>query len=382
MTWNRITGQNRVKNHLQKAIIENRIPHAYCFWGQEGIGKDALAIEFARTLNCSSPIVKGDSIEPCENCPNCKMSKTLQHPNIRIVFSLPAGKSGDTKKDATLEKLTDEQLELYYEQIRLKSENLYHKLTLPNANQIRIAAIREIKKNLALSPPAEGRRCIIISRAEDMTTEAENAFLKTLEEPHENVTIIITTSRPEIIIPTILSRCQQVRCEPLSDIDIVNALHEKNGIASEEASLISAFAQGSYTTAVEFLGTDLQEIREKSINLLRTIFKKKTYRNETASYIEGIIKKHDRRETEILLNLLILWMRDASNYKKINDENNIINKDKIEILKKFATGFPHADYDKSISEIENAIILIRKNVAPQLILLNLIIVLRKVFLFG
>lgn len=382
MTWKKIIGQNRVKNLLQKAIIENKISHAYCFWGQEGIGKDALAIEFARVVNCHSPKRTETGIEACEICHSCKSSLTLQHRNIHIIFSMPTGKSGETKKDSVLEKLTEDQVEEYYEQIKLKSENPYHKISMSNANQIRIASIRELKRKLVLTSSGEGRVCVIVSRADEMTTEAANAFLKTLEEPHENVTIIITTSRQDVILPTILSRCQQVRCEPLSDSDISGALLERNNIAKQDALLISAFAQGSYTRAVEFLGEAMQETRENAIEFLRSMLKKKVYRVEVASHIEQLTKKHDRRETELILSMLLIWIRDVSILSKTGKNDKLINIDKYEILQKFTSGYSGRNLVKVSEVLEKSINQIRRNVAPQLVLMRTVLDLRRLFLFS
>ncbi|MBI5324431.1 MAG: hypothetical protein HZB41_04005 [Ignavibacteriae bacterium] len=382
MTWNRIIGQNRVKNLLQKAIIDNKIPHAYCLWGQEGIGKDALAIEFACVVNCKSPIKTGNGIESCGECSSCKAANNLHHRNIHLIFPMPTGKSGDSKKDSVLEKLTEEQLEEYHEQIKLKAENPYNKIVLTNANQIRIASIRELKKKLVLTSSGEGRICVIVMRADEMTTEAANAFLKTLEEPHENVTILITTSRQDALLPTILSRCQQIRCEPLSDDDICKALQEKNNIENHVAVLISAFAQGSYTRAIDFLGESMQEMREQAIDFLRSMLRKKMYRSEVSEHIEKIVKKYDKKELELILSMLIIWMRDVINVSKTRKTDKIINIDQAEIIQKFITGYPSKEYNKSIEFLEKSVNQLRKNVASQLVLLRTVHDLRNLFLFS
>ncbi|TAL67659.1 MAG: hypothetical protein EPN82_13510 [Bacteroidetes bacterium] len=382
MTWNKIIGQNRVKKILQKAIIENKIPHAYCLWGQEGIGKDALAIEFARVVNCQSPVKTENGIEPCENCHSCRASALLQHRNIHLIFPMPTGKSGDTKKDSVLERLTEEQVEEYHEQVKLKSDNPYHKITITNANQIRIASVRELKKKLVLTSSGEGRVCVIVMRADEMTTEAANAFLKTLEEPHENVTILMTTSGKDTILPTILSRCQQIRCEPLNDKEISEALKERNNIAEHEASLISAFAQGSYTRAVEYLGEAMHEMRESAIDFLRSLLKKKMYRVEVMEHIEKFTKKHDRRDLEILLSMMLIWMRDVINLSKTGKTGKIINKDQSETIQKFVAGYPNKDYEKTVEVLEKSINQLRKNVAPQLVMIRTALDFRRLFLFS
>ena len=215
MAWNAIIGQEKVKNLLQKAIIDNRIANSYCFWGLDGIGKDALAIEFAKSANCINPIIYGNTIQACDSCSSCKEITNLQSQSLEIIFSLPAGKTPDGHSDDPIAKLSDEQIDLIQEQIALKAENPYHKISIPNANQIKISSIRGLKKKLTLTSGSRGRRFVIISNADEMNSESANSFLKTLEEPHDNITIILTTSRPDTILPTILSRCQQVRCQPL-----------------------------------------------------------------------------------------------------------------------------------------------------------------------
>jgi DNA polymerase-3 subunit delta' len=253
---------------------------------------------------------------------------------------------------------------------------------MSNSNQIRIASIRELKRKLILTSSGEGRVCVIVSRADEMTTEAANAFLKTLEEPHENVTIIITTSRQDVILPTILSRCQQVRCEPLSDGDISEALQNRNNIPKQEATLISAFAQGSYTRAVDFLGEAMQELRENAIEFLRSMLKKKVYRVEVAGHIEQLTKKHDRRETEIILSILLLWMRDVSNFSQTGKKDNLINIDKYDTLLKFSSGYPNKDYVRASEVLEKSINQLRKNVVTQLVLMRTVLDLRRLFLFS
>lgn len=199
MSWSSIIGQYRVKNILQRAIAEGRIAHAYCFWGPEGIGKDALALEFAKTLNCEQPLIRDGMAEACDTCKSCVQAAVIQHPNIQLVFSLPAAKSDDGKSVSPILKLSDDQIRLIQEQLKLKAEDPYHNITIPNATQIRIAAVRDVKKNISMSATQRGRRFVIISEADAMNQEAANAFLKTLEEPNANVTIILTTSRRDQI---------------------------------------------------------------------------------------------------------------------------------------------------------------------------------------
>ncbi len=198
MSFSSVIAQYRVKTILSRAFKEKAIAHAYCFYGQEGIGKDALALGFAKLLNCTSPqLQENDIIDACNQCKNCKDATRLEHPNIILITALPTGKANAKNEDSPLLQLSEDMLSIYASEMKLKAEDPYHVIQIPNAQIIRIASIREIKKNVRMSAMQEGRRVFIISQAERMNIESANAFLKTLEEPHDNITFILTTSKKD-----------------------------------------------------------------------------------------------------------------------------------------------------------------------------------------
>lgn len=380
MSWSSIIGQQRVKNVLQRTIAEQRIAHAYCLWGPEGIGKDALALEFAKTLNCEHPQHHGSTTEACGTCKSCIQADSIQHPNIQFIFSLPAAKSDDGKSGSPILKLTDDQIRLIQEQLKLKAENPYHNITIPNATQIRIAAIRDIKRNVSMSATQRGRRFVIISEADAMNQEAANAFLKTLEEPNANTTIILTTSRRDQLLSTILSRCQQIRCDALTDTDIAQALHERLGIAPEEAALIARLADGSYAKACELLDDDLTELRSDVVSLLRAILKQRNYILNLTHHIELVTGDKNRNRIEKMLILLLLWIRDAYALSVSSNNDVIINIDQLADLQNFVRNFSHAPLDSAAASIERAIALVRRNVDIHLLLTTLALELRSTML--
>jgi DNA polymerase III subunit delta' len=385
MAWNSIIGQHRVKSILQKAILDGRIAHAYCFWGAEGIGKDALALEFAKTLNCENPLTDAaGTINACGICKSCLQAAQLQHPNIQFVFSLPAAKttSGDDKGGSPILKLSDEQIGIIQEQLSFKASNPYHNLTIPNAAQIRIASVREIKKQISMSSPQKGRRFVIISEADAMNPEAANAFLKTLEEPTSAVTIILTTSRREQLLPTILSRCQLVRCDALFDEDIAAALIERQGTAPDEARLIARLADGSYSKACELLGEDLKQLRVTIVGLLRIILTPRSvlrFTHELESLSGRSTNDKDRSKLERMLILLLLWIRDAYTLSVADEVSMIINIDQIDDLKRFVARFGKSgNLDLAARAIEIAIERLRRNVNVSLLLTTLALEIRRV----
>ncbi len=377
MNWDNIFGHSRVKKLLQKSILANQIANAYLFWGIDGIGKDALALQFAKVLNCDSPIIASETIDSCEKCKSCKSANHLQHPNIKYIFSIPAGKS-DSKDSSPITKLSDEQINQIREQLSQKSLNPYNKIQLSGNCQIRISAIRNIKKELSLSQTSSGHRCIIISKADEMTEEAANAFLKTLEEPSSNTTIILTTSRKEKLLSTILSRCQQIYLHQLEEIDIIKYLKSYHRLNENEINIISAVAQGSISRATDFLDENMINLKEEIINILRCTLKKRIYKSELIDRISKLIKDKERAKVQNALTILLLWMQDAIHLYYNDESKDLINIDQIEVIKRFLDNFPDCRLDLICYRIEEAINDISRNVNLQLLLTTLFIYSRQI----
>jgi len=372
MAWNSIIGQDAVKRLLQTALLRKRLSPAYCLWGPEGVGKDALALEFAKLLNCQSPLRTDTSIEACDQCRDCLLAARLEHPSIRLLFALPPPKS---RTDASpLLGLSDDQIAALREELRRKAENPYHNISLPNAVQIHISAIRDLQRTLAMTAPKEGHhRVIIISEADRMTTEAANACLKTLEEPHDDVVFILTTSRPELLPPTILSRCQHIYCPPLPEAELTAALCQRHHLPQSQARLVAAFAQGSYAQALLFLQHDIPTLRQKVLDLFRIALKPRHFRQELLHRIEELFPAHDRTRAELLLGLLLFWLRDALVMAHQGNPSMLINADQQETLRRFLHRFPQADLPAMVTAVDTAIGLLRRYVnIPLLVLTTLL----------
>lgn len=379
MNWNNIIGQDRVKMQLWRAILEEKIASSYCFWGPDGVGKDALALEFARTANCLSPKISNGKIEACGTCISCKSAAKFQNPNIRLIYSLPAFSKSSSADSSALSGATPEQIRQIEEELRLKSENPYHKISIPGASQIRISSVRDLKRELSLSG-GSGRKFVIIMRADEMTQEASNALLKTLEEPQPNTTIILTTSRRELLLQTILSRTQQIHCEAISDSAMISALTARLGISTEEAGLAAAFAQGSFRAASDFLNSQSNVCRTAAIDLFRNALSGKFDRAEMLKILDPYTKSKDKSGCEEILVQLEIWIRDGM---KIAASGNyftgIFNLDKTDTAAKFARNFQSADFASAIDIIDQGITDLHSNVAKDLAMINVFIRLRRQF---
>ena len=363
MSWNSVIGQARVKRLLKSAILADRVPSAWLFTGPEGVGKDAAAIEVAKVLRCE----KGrEHAEACGSCHGCLTVSELQNSNVQFVFALPSGKGEDSRSDSPMLKLSDNEIALIRDEVALKAKNPYHNISIPRAQQIKISSIRQIKRDVSMTSTEPGVRIVIISEAHQMRPEAANAFLKTLEEPSPKTVLILTTSHPERLLPTMISRCQEIRFDPLNGEEIVEALEERNGVDATTATLTAKLAGGSFSKAMELIDGDLHQVRFDIVAYLRGALK----RSPVAAHkeIERLTTKADRTHLMRVLDLLALWLRDAYGLRLTENESIVVNQDQLDDIRSFNGKFASAPLEKMIGSIERSLSAINRNVQPQLVL--------------
>ncbi len=366
MSWQRVIGQARVKQILFAALRNNRLPHAYLFVGNDGVGKDAVALELARVLHCE----KGGE-EACDICPSCIKVNSMQHPDVKLVVALPVGK-GEKSDDPPLEKLTIAEVQLVQEQFKMKAENPYHHIMIPKASIIKINSIRDIRRESSLSTSGGDKRIIIVSRADEMGEAAANTLLKTLEEPGGNTMLILTTSHRDALLPTIRSRCQVVQFDPLTEQDIRTALVDRNAVDVAPASLVARLAHGSYTKALELLHDDVAARRQHVVAFIRAALG-----NSTVAITEAVDDLCANKDRDVLvgfLNLMLMWVRDAL---VLLQGGEVINLDQQDDLQKFVSKFPQANLLGALADIERAISLVERNVYINLVMLQLAVQLRR-----
>jgi DNA polymerase-3 subunit delta' len=356
MSWDTIIGQRRSKTTLRSALASGRIPHAWIFTGAEGIGKDAAAIEAAKFLRCEHQGAQGT---PCDACRGCLTTAALQNANVRFVFALPTGKGEDGRSDSPMLKLSDAEITLVKEQLALKASDPYHNISIPRAQQIKISSIREVKRDIAFAASEEGWRVVIVSEAHLMGEEAANAFLKTLEEPAGHTLLILTTSSRERMLPTIMSRCQEVRFDMLADEEIATALVERNGADRTSAALLAKLAEGSYSRGVELMAGDLNQLRFDVVSFLRTALRRSPV--AVHAEIERLTSNSDRTHLERTLALLGVWLRDAYALRLNAGKERVVNQDQLKDLQSFNSRLGRAPIESLIGGIEQSIRAIRGN---------------------
>ncbi len=245
---------------LDRAVADDRPAHAYLISGPPHIGKATLARSLALALNCRS----ADSARPCGQCRSCQLINAGKHPDVQLIE--------------------------------------------PDGARVKIDQVRALQHDLALRP-VEGRyRVAIFDQFEVATTEAQNALLKTLEEPPDYVVLIVLTSDPELLLPTIVSRCQQMVLRPLTIAQVREAVINKWNVAASQANLLAHLSGGRLGWAVNAANDPaIMPARAKYLDDLQTLLK--ADRVTRFAYAEDLTKKSDLARDAI--DLWRTWWRDV-----------------------------------------------------------------------
>ena len=200
MTWD-LVGHEWAASLLSRHIQTGNIKHAYLFCGPDGIGKRSLALRFAQALSCQQA---GSPGEPCLTCTSCQRIARLQHPDLFVVAAPEPGK------------------------------------------EIRIEQIRTLQHDLSLTPYEAPIRIGLLLDFQNANVNAQNAMLKTLEEPTARVVLLVTASRAEDLLPTIASRCEIILLRPASIDTVAAELEQREGVGKEQAVRIAHLSGGCY----------------------------------------------------------------------------------------------------------------------------------------
>lgn len=237
--FSRLIGNEVTKLTLRRLVHQRRLPNSLLFVGPDGVGKKQFAIETARALFCRQT----SNDEACGSCSSCQRAG---------VFSPP-----------TSEKPDDFDRVLFTEHPDLG-------FVLPFKRNVRIGAIRALEREANFNPYEAAARVFIIDDADLMKDAAANALLKTLEEPPETTHIILVTSRPDVLLPTIRSRCQTIHFAPVERKAIEEYLIGERAFSHDEARLAAGVAHGSIGRAVAIDVAEYREMRDRAVRVLRS----------------------------------------------------------------------------------------------------------------
>lgn len=307
-----IVGREDVIAHLQEAIRREKVSHAYIFAGEKGSGKRLLASIFAMTLECEQ---KGD--EPCRNCPSCRKFLSGNHPDVRFV-------------------------------------------THEKPNSVGIDDIREqLIADVAIRPYESPYKIYIVDDASKMTPQAQNALLKTIEEPPAYAVILLLADNPEALLPTVVSRCVVLDLKPLSEDQIKSFLMDQMHVPDYQAEVEASFAQGNIGKAKKIAeSSDFIEMVSGSVQLL-----KRSKEMEIHEMIDTIKALSAEKQTIYdYLGIFEMWFRDVLMFKATKEADSLIFKDEINAVTERASVSSYEGLETIIDAIHTAENRLRANV--------------------
>ncbi len=378
MAWAQIIGQDEAVHNLKQAIAHDRLPNAYLFLGPEGIGKESAALEVAKVLNCDDPKAVQNA-EACDTCESCLKIQDLSHPHLEIIFPVekillekPAESSSNKSRH---EDALDRLKSLYDE----KRRNPYFTMSMDKSMGILKDQILMLQEKAGFKPLQHKRRVFIISQADRLNDAAANKLLKILEEPPGFVLFILVSSRPEKLLPTVVSRCQPLKFSKIHSQEIQGYLKDARfELDNQQLKFISSYAQGNMnhvlSMAQQCLETDeppyLQLCRDEALHFLRVLLSADRGL-EVIRAIEAITKRdRTRQDQRQWLTAMLLIFQDVVRYKN-GLKSDLLNADIEPVIEKFAMNFPLADFQKAANDVEQAQYALTRNANPLLLFSNL-----------
>ena len=367
-----LSSQAKIWEQLKKIAVSQRLGSAYLFHGPSGSGKEYIATKFAQMLNCEKQI---GSI--CTNCPSCKRSEILQHENINLVFPLPVMKK---KSVDSMDEFEKSNVDVITDNIKKKASNPFHKIQLPNANRILIQSIRLLRRTLYLKTQNVGRKIVLVFDAHLLNSgqgEAANAFLKILEEPPSNTTIILVTDYMELLLPTILSRCQKIAFPRLNN-EYLEEWCGINKVKKAHVPLVIGLSEGDVHKAKLLISQPLEKTMSTISSLVKVISEEDPVQWRKLINTYSRYSKQNKSEFYFHFNVLKIWFQAANRLTK-NIEHVLHKTSFVEDMKIFIKRNPNADFCSIIYELEKPMEAVKNNYYMPLVLINLLLEIQKHF---
>ncbi|MBO5282065.1 MAG: DNA polymerase III subunit delta [Lachnospiraceae bacterium] len=299
-----IVGQEQIREHLQNALETHKVSHAYIINGEKSSGKEFIARIFAMALQCER-----EGVEPCNECHSCKQALSDNQPDIiRVTHEKPGTISVDDIRT-------------------------------------------QVNNDVAIKPYSSRYKVYIINEAEKMTPQAQNAILKTLEEPPEYAVILLLVSNLNTLLPTILSRCVVLNMKPVRDELVKNYLMEQLQVPDYKADVCVAFARGNLGKAKALASSeDFENVKNEALGLLKYI------QDMEIPEIVAAVKKvgEFKLETSDYLDILAIWYRDVLLFKATADASHLVFREEIQAIRKVAGRSSYEGIEKVIRALDKA----------------------------
>jgi DNA polymerase-3 subunit delta' len=329
MPFREIAGHHRLLMLLSRAVARQTLPPSLLLAGPRGVGKRTAAIAVAEALNCLQPATGGDfEVDACGACASCRRIARGDHPDILIV------EPGDT-------------------------------------GLIKIEQVRDVIDRAGYRPFEARRRVIVIDDADAMAGPAQNALLKTLEEPPSASVLLLITSMPDALLPTVLSRLQRLRFGPLTPQEVADVLIRSHDYADADARAAAADADGSVGRALESGSVDVAEARATAQRLLVQVMRitDPTRRLDAAKELTGKRKTSadDREDLAAILRSLATLLRDVGILASRADAVPLANADLADELRRLAAVFDSERTMRAFAAVDRALAALERNASPKVV---------------
>lgn len=309
-----VVGHKNIIQYIGNAVTSGAVSHAYILNGERGSGKKLLANLFAMSLQCQNRDEDGDA---CGKCQSCKQAVSGNQPDI----------------------------------IRVTHE----KPTTISVDDIR----EQVNNDIQIKPYSSPYKIYIIVEADMMSVQAQNALLKTIEEPPEYAVIILLTENAETLLPTIRSRCVMLKLRNIKDQLVKKYLMEQMEIPDYKADVCVAFAQGNMGKAIALATSEyFNEIKEEAVHLLRNID------DMQVEELMGAVKKCSAYKMNIsdYMDVIAIWYRDVLIYKATKNVDRVVFSDQMRYIKDRAKKSSYEGIENILEGLEKAKARLKANV--------------------
>lgn len=309
-----VVGHQNIIQYIGNAVTSDTVSHAYILNGERGSGKKLLANLFAMSLQCQNRDEDGDA---CGKCQSCKQALSGNQPDI----------------------------------IRVTHE----KPTTISVDDIR----EQVNNDIVIKPYSSRYKIYIIPEADMMSVQAQNALLKTIEEPPEYAVLILLTENAETLLPTIRSRCVMLKLRNIKDQLVKKYLMEQMEIPDYKADVCVAFAQGNMGKAIALATSEhFNEIKEEAVHLLRNID------DMQVEELMAAVKKCIAYKLEIndYLDVIAIWYRDVLIYKATRNVDRVVFSDQLRYIKERASKSSYEGIENILEGLEKAKARLKANV--------------------
>lgn len=324
-----VVGHKNIIQYIGNAVTSDTISHAYILNGEKGSGKKLLANLFATSLQCQDREADGDA---CGKCQSCKQAMSGNQPDIIHVT--------------------------------------HEKPTTISVDDIR----EQVNNDIVIKPYSSRYKIYIIEDADMMSVQAQNALLKTIEEPPAYAVIMLLTENAEVLLPTIRSRCVMLKLRNIKDRLVKKYLMERMEIPDYKADICVAFAQGNMGKAIALATSDhFNEIKDEAVQLMRNIDEM-----QVEELMEAV-KRCTSYKLEIndYLDILAIWYRDVLIFKATKNADRVVFSDQLKYIKQRAIKSSYEGIEIILDAIEKAKARLKANVNFELVMELLLLTIKE-----